>query len=275
MAKEIPILFSTSMVKAILDELKDRTRRLKGLEKINENPDDWEFYGIGKETIVRTGKESIVAKFKHKKHGYYTSVKLPWWRKDILWVRENWQIRSWDFEDGMCNIKYATGEVEEFYLKDGDDNSAFTPEWLQFQLDAMAEKGIFTIVDKDEKETLDDDEIFYKRTDKPQPFKPSIHMPKEAARIWLQVEDVRVERLQDISADDAIKEGIDRLSEPSAPNGTLYKHYLKDKWGPSPKHSFETLWHSITGQESWNNNPWVWVISFKVLSTTGRPETIN
>ena len=116
--KQIPILFSTMMVNSILSELKDQTRRTRGLEKINENPDDWEFYAIGKETIIKTGKERIVAKFKHKIGGYYTSVSLPWWTNDILWVRENWQINSWDFEDGNCDIKYATGEVVECELRD-------------------------------------------------------------------------------------------------------------------------------------------------------------
>lgn len=271
MVRELPILMTTMMVKSTLDELKNQTRRLNNLEQFNRSPDDWNF-----EKLLYNEKVGLQAFFSPTSQNYVQGlygVRCPYGTiGDHLWVRENWQICSWDFEDGMCNIKYATDEVKQFYLKDADDNSAFTPEWLQFQLDAMAEKGIFSIVDKDDNETLDDDEIFYKRTDKPQPFKPSIHMPKEAARIWLQVEDVRVERLHDISENDAINEGIDRRLEPSAPNGIHYKHYLKDKWGPSPKHSFETLWHSINGKESWDNNPWVWVISFKVLSTTGRPE---
>jgi hypothetical protein len=64
-------------------------------------------------------------------------------------------------------------------------------------------------------------------------------MPKAAARIWLEVTDIRVDRLQEI------------------------KHYLKPKYGPSSIHSFETLWTKINGPESWKANPWVWVVSFK------------
>jgi hypothetical protein len=84
-------------------------------------------------------------------------------------------------------------------------------------------------------------------------WKLSIHMPKDAARIWLQVEDVRVERLHDITKDDAIAEGI------------------RDG-DPMPVIQFKNLWQSINGPESWEQNPFVWVIKFKVLSTTGKPE---
>lgn len=97
---------------------------------------------------------------------------------------------------------------------------------------------------------------------------PSIHMPKDACRIWLEVTEVRVERLQYISEDDAKAEGIERSR--SGDGRIVYKHYLKPKYGPSPVHSFETLWTKINGAYSWAANPWVWVVSFKVLSTTGK-----
>ncbi|KAA5532674.1 hypothetical protein F0919_18000 [Taibaiella lutea] len=204
---------------------------------------------------------------------------------DFLWVRESWQINSWDFEDGTCDIKYATGEVLEWNLKDAFDNSAFTAEWLQFQLDAMAEKGIFKIVDKNDNETSEDDEIFYKRTGKAQPFKPSIHMPKEAARIWLKVKNIRVERLMDISEDDAVAEGIQRYL--SDIDGRMrYKDYLADTKGyghPNDDYptvglavtSFCTLWDKINGSDSRYANPWLFVVEFEVLSTTGKPEFLN
>lgn len=104
-------------------------------------------------------------------------------------------------------------------------------------------------------------------------WKPSIHMPKAAARIWLRVTDVRVERLQDISEDDAIAEGIEHLR--AGAFGKVWRNY-----GPidadvpyyfNPKHSFQSLWESINGPESWNKNPWVWVVSFEVVSKTGKP----
>lgn len=90
-------------------------------------------------------------------------------------------------------------------------------------------------------------------------WKPSIFMPKEACRIFLKVTDVRVERLQDISEEDAISEGVEKHSDYGS---TGYIHYgepdaaytdIDAVW------SFETLWESINGSGSWDANPWVWV----------------
>lgn len=83
----------------------------------------------------------------------------------------------------------------------------------------------------------------------PGKWKPSIHMPKAACRIWLEITDVRVERLQDISEKDAKAEG----------SQTAIHSVVKT----SAKNKFGTLWISINGQESWNANPFVWVIEFK------------
>ena len=91
-------------------------------------------------------------------------------------------------------------------------------------------------------------------------WKPSIHMPKAAARIWLQITDIRIERLQEISEEDAIDEGVNL-----ADSTKWFKH----------THVFQELWEKINGPESWNANPYVWVIQFKVLSTTGKPTTNN
>jgi hypothetical protein len=95
----------------------------------------------------------------------------------------------------------------------------------------------------------------------PDEWKPSIHMPKEACRIFLQITNIRVERLKDISAEDAFREGINYSYDEE--EGYKYWHYIKKKFGPSPIHSFQTLWESINGEESWEANPWVWVIEFE------------
>lgn len=80
-------------------------------------------------------------------------------------------------------------------------------------------------------------------------WKPSIHMPRWASRITLEITGVRVERLQDISEKDAVSEGC----EPDDGNPE----------SPSPISEFRDLWQSINGAESWAVNPWVWVIEFK------------
>lgn len=100
-------------------------------------------------------------------------------------------------------------------------------------------------------------------------WKPSIHMPKVAARIWLEVVKVRVERVQDIGLDDSVNEGIE--SHFSALfQEVRYRDYRgNDGEWRSPRSSFMSLWQSINGAESWDENTWVWVVEFKVLSTTG------
>lgn len=91
-------------------------------------------------------------------------------------------------------------------------------------------------------------------------WKPSIFMPKEAARNFLQVIKVRIERLNKITEEDAIGEGI-LVDE----DGYTCWDYSKNCWGPfgfTPQESFKTLWESIHGIGTWKNNPWVWVYDF-------------
>lgn len=75
---------------------------------------------------------------------------------------------------------------------------------------------------------------------------PSIHMPRTASRIQLEITDVRVERLRSMSQDDARAEGVIAASGPMEAGL-----------------AFRELWDSIYGEESWKANPWVWVIEFK------------
>ncbi len=85
-------------------------------------------------------------------------------------------------------------------------------------------------------------------------WKPSIHMPRWASRITLEITEVRVERLQEISEEDAIAEGI----PPFAPNGKVQSSTI-------PCKHFSTLWDSLNAKRGygWETNPWVWVISFR------------
>lgn len=86
-------------------------------------------------------------------------------------------------------------------------------------------------------------------------WKPSIHMPKEAARIWLKVTDVRVERLQDITSEQIGREGVE----------VEYPHVLN---GEEKRYAFSTLWNNTIKKSDidrygWDANPWVWVIEFE------------
>lgn len=158
---------------------------------------------------------------------------------DVLWVRETYYAYGWWVKNG----KTKTGKQKRKFID-------------------------FTIEDKDGKyhyedsmpSNIEDSRIYnkigwYKR--------PSLFMPKEACRLFLKVKAVRVERLQDVSQQDAIAEGIKATGAKSQIN-RFYKNYLKIGYMDlKPIASFKSLWQSINGHESWQANPWVWVVEFE------------
>lgn len=109
----------------------------------------------------------------------------------------------------------------------------------------------------------------------PSRWRPSIHMPRWASRLTLEITEVRVERLQDISEEDAKAEGLHCLTK----DGSLYKYGIGSasegiptakwpwtEWESDPRRAFAKLWDSINGKKpgrAWSDNPWVWAISFK------------
>ena len=96
-------------------------------------------------------------------------------------------------------------------------------------------------------------EVFYRADGESlavEPWRPSIHMPRWASRITLEVTGVRVEKLQEISRGDAMAEGC--------PFPNMAK-------GDDPRHWYTALWEQINGHGSWEANPWVWVIEFRRL----------
>lgn len=238
MRKEIPILFSTAMVQAILEGRKTETRR-----QVKPQPQP-----IATEVVASDqwkGKD-FVARFPYDREPVVYEVtnlyKCPYGQPgDVLWVRESFRYTN-----------TPNPEVLNYQYKDGAKGAE------------IPEDECYKISDYDR-------------------LRPSIHMPKAAARIWLEVVEVKVERLQDITEDGAKAEGV--KSDPHIEElvakgeniaGSYYfypcKDYRDGDWGFSAKTSFYSLWQSINGLESWTANPWVWVIKFKVLSTTGKPQ---
>jgi len=232
MAKEIPMLFSTPMVQAIMDGRKTQTRRI--CDKVNylhldKHIADWPLSGL-------MGRRGFVFDFNLQDDvDSYTTISLKPKCEvgDTVWVRETWSFgHIWD---GEGEDPRDSGEKPRYIFKTED-------------IDNIDEDG----------ETLK--------------WRPSIHMPKAAARIFLRVTDVRVERLNVISADDAVMEGCTK----SMRNSFGYSSDESEETFNITQsiHTYRILWESINGAGSWAVNPWVWVYSFEVLSTTGRPEIL-
>lgn len=209
--KFTPILYQQDMVLACLDGTKTQTRRIKKLEIVNKNPDEWILDGL-------QINGNFIFHNKNTREEFW--VKSPYGNSgDILWVRET--FREIEQDNGKPRVEYRASEP--IYLSD---------KW-----------------------------------------KPSIHMPKTLSRIFLQVISLKIERIQDISENDSIAEGVLFCN-----HFKNYKCYLCEKWhylhqGATPlcedgfyksaKDSFNSLWGSIYSQASLLHNPWVWVIEFE------------
>jgi hypothetical protein len=211
--KEKPILFSSPMVRAILEGRKSQTRRVV---KFPENFDGRAVYNNHPFGLKYSAQDETVYRL------------FPKWNAgDILWVRETWGKGKFINEDGEV-------DYEGFVYKTGG------------------------YVFEDDK-TLSDFR-----------WKPSIFMPREACRIRLEVTDVRVERLDTISEEDAIAEGIELEGDGWKSYEIIHAGRHKGEPNPhsfvpnkSPITSYMELWEAINGFDSWNKAPWVWVIEFK------------
>lgn len=221
MRKQIPILFSTAMVQAILDGRKTMTRRI-----VSGNPNN-----VTWNPIVVNGHGGWCDDHGRPVKCRYGNV------GDVLWVRETF-LSGYKMEDGSFVYDENDDKIPVIFYK--ADGEGF--QWYSGDSDFPVEN---------------------------KPWKPSIHMPKAVARIWLEVVNVRVERLHDISQEDAKAEGV-WYSD----TDETYYNYLTNEFCCDAKCSFMTLWEKINGKDSWDANPWVWVVEYKVLSTTGRPESL-
>lgn len=218
-----PILFSTEMVRAILDGRKTCTRRI--CKDANEyTVPDMEFYNADRRTYA-------VHNFADNEQMEQLSTAertCPICPGDILYVRETWE----HFDCCCC---------------EGDEHGNCYQEPQQNVLNKSYGCYMYRATD----------EIYGDAR-----WHPSIHMPKEAARIWLKVTDVRVERLQEITVDDCHREGINIETSAVTDGETLNRNH------DFSLEKFEILWDSTVKKSdidrySWDANPYVWVISFE------------
>ncbi len=221
------IIFSSAMVRALLDGRKTQTRRI-----LKPAPPAWVYPGDAPGYSCLTPKGHIEFRGRYidpdgVDHGPASKfIKLPFLKGDRLWVRETWAVAS--IYDGKkpseinphriplyCGIRYAANQ-ERLGIKD----------------------------------------------------RPSFFMPRWASRLWLEVTDVRVQRVQEISDTDAQAEGIERdLLHPDLwQRGPLSGDQNNVDCTAFPKLAYRSIWEGLHEKpgKRWVDNPWVVAVTFKV-----------
>lgn len=227
-----PILFNTEMVRAILDRRKTCTRRI--VKGFIPNDAVWGYTAFTPKGCIScrgTFADGYGEKF----------FKLPCEPSDILYVRETWRVGAWDILNQMIAFDYKDGTCGELtYIHDWE---LFERLVNQSREDARQAKCEYNGVD-----------FVWEKGKSPCRWHPSIHMPKEAARIWLKVTDVRVERLHEITEIGATKGGC--VYDVEYALGNTARGHFKKLWD-------STIKKSALDTYGWNANPWVWVIEFE------------
>ena len=207
--KQRPILFSGPMVRAILDCNKTQTRRVVKPQPVGSDFHKPDWFSPC--VVGRDGEEQPgPIAFGISQHDGDWSIKCPYGGpENQLWVRETWKAFDADWK----------------VVEAPDDLDGTRWPHVSYKADHVEPNNA-----------------------NPIKWRTSIHMPRWASRITLEIKAIRVERLNDISEEDAIAEGCQCARVPDSL--TSREVYAK-------------LWDSINGNGSWNANPWVWVVEFK------------
>lgn len=225
--KEHPILFSDEMVRAILEGRKTQTRRV-----------------VKPQPYITTRAGTEAWQWDHGPKGGYTT-----WRTDLspltftgmaierrpspygkpgdrLWVRETWGVVDEYGSTKLPMFEYTNGRGELYKTV-----------------------RLYHRADGERTDTL---------------WRPSIHMPRWASRLTLEIVSVRVERLQEISEADCIAEGIIKLPATGRAVLSHGAQYFGDCWNTC-REAYRALWDSINAKRGfgWDTNPWVWAIEFR------------
>ncbi|MFV9668317.1 hypothetical protein ACNY68_04885 [Pantoea sp. KXB25] len=217
--RDLPIIFNADMVRAVLDGRKTQTRRIiqspaKNMQARGHECISYRAPGDQwyQDYVFSMRDRSGV--WQDYKHEQFLA-KCPFGAAgDRLWVREAFRVMG------------RATDVARLMYKARERNS-FTESTRTVPINKCNKQSSYN-------------------------WTPSIHMPRWASRITLEITGVRVERLQDISDSDAKSEGCWYGRGGGEPDFAV-----------NPSDHFPTLWASIYGEESWQANPWVWVIEFK------------
>ena len=257
--KERPILFSAPMVRAILEGRKSMTRRVvkqqpgpTTVSYTELSPGHFkpirsmrDFVGdIGSEDHIRACDE-FWADEKNE------TLICPYGQlRDGLWVREAWRVGAWAEEEGKIAVDYKVdGFCRREWLIVPDEN-VFARLWEQSTLEAQEALGV-------------QERYSWAPGDSPCRWRSSRFMPRWASRITLEITSLRVERVQDISAHDAILEGVSIEG-----SGMIDACDIASQ----ARNRYRELWDSLNAKRgySWDSNPWVWVIEFKRIKDERR-----
>ncbi|GAA5557173.1 hypothetical protein Asch01_01891 [Acinetobacter schindleri] len=228
--KERPILFNAEMVQAILDGRKTQTRRI-----MRRQPDAVERFHHGESTKDTNADHAILRcysdpkGFKGCNSGWLASAtyKTPFSEFNVgdrLWVRET----------------FCYGCIDEWDAEHPDDRRLFVDQYDGRKQSSIPKQWCL-------ENNVEIEDVIWK---------PSIHMPRSASRLLLEITKIRVEQIQDITKEDAKAEGFDYSTTPSA---------IEMGYSIGARTNFRHTWEGIYGTESWDQNPWVWVIEFKVV----------
>ena len=235
----LPILFNIEMVRALLDNRKTATRRVIKPQPEMQRFGDHEAMAFVPPAIVK-GYEAVGVR-----HTEY--LKSPYQIGDILYVREMWRVGTWDIPHQMIAFDYADGTCGQLvYIASREMFMRLVDQSCE---DARKAKCVYNGVD-----------FVWEKGKSPCRWRPSIHMPREAARIWLRVTDMRAERLQGITPEDVCNEG----QWPYEWSEWMGKDVLFPDW----REEFAELWDGTIkradrNRYGWAANPWVWVIEFE------------
>lgn len=220
--KERGMIFNGEMVRALLDGRKTQTRRIvKGADGAVKFCPECDING--KDIFVVLGEKDHTGM-----NPVLGAIACPFGTVgDRIWAREAYRFPA-SLDDvsplGVGEIAVASGCKKPWVPVFYEFTGTFSDGWKDFETPAkVSDAG---------------------------KLRPSIHMPRWASRITLEITDVRVERLKNISDGDAIREGCSAADMKS---------------GDCMSDVFARLWASIYGSDSWNANPWVWVIEFKLV----------
>ncbi|ENK5064308.1 hypothetical protein AB3T43_003410 [Klebsiella variicola] len=237
--KERGMIFNAEMVRALLDGRKTQTRRIvKGTDGAVKFCKEWDING--EEIFVVLGEKDRTGM-----NPVLGAISCPFGAVgDRIWVRETFQgpLFDYDLMDSYCK----------------DPTPFEKPEFCVYKADGVPAPEFYDA----------DDELHCC-------WRPSIHMPRWASRILLEITNVRVERLNAISEEDAQREGVHNevwdqtvVARNYAVIDEFFQFWSEDmphyvEMNQLYRSSFRSLWESIYGAENWQANPWVWVISFK------------